>query len=179
MVAPPYPPILTGPTKTKPPFTPTDSIDDFLEELAERTGALYQGGIPDKQRAAQWFVEWWRNAGTENAIGGSPKWGWGLDFEWSSVDGTAQEVGMTEAPSSDPSTISPRPSQDSSLVSNTVQQKMDSILASYVERQRETMESLSQSQKKKIAKEEVNQRRMQRQKTQDGKRSSWIRRSDR
>jgi hypothetical protein len=46
-------------------------------------GYILPGGIPDKQRAATWFVEWWRNSAAEvNNLGGTPDWGWGLDCQW-------------------------------------------------------------------------------------------------
>jgi len=46
-------------------------------------GYILPGGIPDKQRAATWFVEWWRNSAAEvNSLGGTPDWGWGLDCQW-------------------------------------------------------------------------------------------------
>jgi hypothetical protein len=55
-------------------------------ELSERMGYLLPGGVPDKQRAAKWFVEWWRNsAGEEAGLGGTKEWGWGLDCQWESV----------------------------------------------------------------------------------------------
>jgi hypothetical protein len=82
-LAPPYPPLLANATKSRPIFTATESIDEFLVELAERMGYILPGGIPDKQRAATWFVEWWRNSAAEvNSLGGTPDWGWGLDCQW-------------------------------------------------------------------------------------------------
>jgi hypothetical protein len=82
-LAPPYPPLLANPTKSRPVFAPTESIDEFLVELAERMGYILPGSIPDKQRAATWFVEWWRNSAAEiDSLGGTPDWGWGLDCQW-------------------------------------------------------------------------------------------------
>ncbi|PVG01467.1 P-loop containing nucleoside triphosphate hydrolase protein [Serendipita vermifera] len=84
---PPYPPLLSNPTRTRPAFAATGSIDDFLVELSERMGYLLPGGIPDKQRAAKWFVEWWRNsAAAESRLGGTKEWGWSLDCQWENTN---------------------------------------------------------------------------------------------
>ncbi|KAG8850955.1 Mitochondrial GTPase [Serendipita sp. 411] len=88
---PPYPSLLSDATEKRPKFPPTDSVESFLAELASRMGYLRPGGIPDLQRAAKWFVEWWRvSAGKKEDLGGSVSWGWGLDCQWedywSSID---------------------------------------------------------------------------------------------
>jgi mitochondrial GTPase 1 len=42
---------------------PTQDIDEFLDVLARRLGMLGRGGVRDTQRAADWFVRWWREDG--------------------------------------------------------------------------------------------------------------------
>ncbi|KAG8790199.1 Mitochondrial GTPase, partial [Serendipita sp. 399] len=80
---PPYPSLFSEATEKRPKFPPTDSIDVFLAELAQRMGYLRSGGVPDLQRAAKWFVEWWRVSGAKrDGLGGTASWGWGLDCQW-------------------------------------------------------------------------------------------------
>ncbi|KAI0312165.1 P-loop containing nucleoside triphosphate hydrolase protein [Amylostereum chailletii] len=75
---------------------PMADVDAFLELLATRLGMLKRGGIADAQRAATWFVKWWREEGAiayasaappfraSLAEGASPaqRAGWGFDLEW-------------------------------------------------------------------------------------------------
>jgi hypothetical protein len=46
---------------------------------------MLPGGIPDRQRASRWFVEWWREALLKlpdcHAMG-KPEWGWTFDCIW-------------------------------------------------------------------------------------------------
>jgi mitochondrial GTPase 1 len=52
---------------------------------------LRRGGVPDAQRAAAWFVRWWREDGAvayaraalpSAREGGGGRAGWGFDLEW-------------------------------------------------------------------------------------------------
>ncbi|ETW77993.1 hypothetical protein HETIRDRAFT_326144 [Heterobasidion irregulare TC 32-1] len=93
--APAYLPLL-------PPATPpTVDIDAFLELLAQRLGMLKKGGMSDVQRAAGWFVRWWREEGAL-AYASAPvplsidspssphRAGWSFDLEWQ-VDSARSE----------------------------------------------------------------------------------------
>jgi hypothetical protein len=50
-------------TLLPPGAKPTQDIDEFLDALARRLGMLGRGGVRDIQRAADWFVRWWREDG--------------------------------------------------------------------------------------------------------------------
>jgi mitochondrial GTPase 1 len=96
-----------------PPSTPpTNDIDAFLAQLADRLRMLKRGGERDAHRAATWFINWWRDgalAGTaapstapliadsaqapapvvhtaahpaEAHRRAEPRAGWGFDVEW-------------------------------------------------------------------------------------------------
>lgn len=88
-----------------PPSTPPPSdVYEFLDTLASRLGMIRRGGERDLQRAAVWFIKWWRQEGrgttnVQRAIQEvlsdplvldtarqplSPTFriGWGFDFEW-------------------------------------------------------------------------------------------------
>lgn len=83
-----------------PPGTsPTTDVEEFLDTLGKRLGMLGRGGIVDHNRAAVWFLHWWRNQGAL-ASAKSPlptrsspsfglatdvaerRHGWGFDLEW-------------------------------------------------------------------------------------------------
>ncbi|KAI0064403.1 P-loop containing nucleoside triphosphate hydrolase protein [Artomyces pyxidatus] len=79
---------------------PTTDIDQFLGLLAQRLGMLKRGGIPDRQRAAAWFIKWWRDEGgsvyasAPPAAAASRRAGWGFDLEWEvgpAPDGSGRE----------------------------------------------------------------------------------------
>jgi len=74
-----------------PPSTPpTADIEVFLELLARRLGMVKRGNIADLQRAAVWFVHWWREDGgavyastlEPTSIQRPQRAGWGFDLEW-------------------------------------------------------------------------------------------------
>jgi len=78
--APPFPGILQ-----RLPRPPTYPPTDFLDDLATRLKAMLPGGIPDRQRASRWFVEWWREALLKTPscrAMGKPEWGWTFDCIW-------------------------------------------------------------------------------------------------
>jgi hypothetical protein len=78
--APPFPDILQ-----RPPTPSTYPPTDFLDDLATRLKAMLPGGIPNRQRAARWFVEWWREAplrSPKSHAMGIPEWGWTFDCIW-------------------------------------------------------------------------------------------------
>ncbi|KAA1472094.1 P-loop containing nucleoside triphosphate hydrolase protein [Dentipellis sp. KUC8613] len=86
-----------------PPGTPpTADLDTFLRLLAARLGMVKRGGIPDLQRAAAWFVKWWRDDGAVAYASSAPapepgqgqgdgegvrRAGWGFDLEWELAPG--------------------------------------------------------------------------------------------
>ncbi|KAL5480967.1 MTG1 [Sanghuangporus weigelae] len=96
-----------------PPGTPpTDDVYDFLGMLARRLHMLKRGGGCDTERAAAWFIRWWREEGcalsanapflgqplpgppesgqasepADSALlhqaSGAQSGGWGFDFQW-------------------------------------------------------------------------------------------------
>jgi hypothetical protein len=77
---------------------PTQDIDEFLNALAARLGMLGRGGVRDLQRAADWFVRWWREDGGLLSArapevvqpASTQRRGWGFDLEW---DASASEGG--------------------------------------------------------------------------------------
>ena len=70
---------------------------------------LKRGGVPDVDRAAVWFIKWWRDAGglasaaapalpasdvLDAGVGaGSVRRGWGFDLEWDVRAGDAARYG--------------------------------------------------------------------------------------
>ena len=80
---------------------PTSNLDDFLEMLARRMGMIKRGQELDSERAAVYFVRWWRQEGSLLAassalkVGQTPELncgfpitqGWGFDFEWQVAPG--------------------------------------------------------------------------------------------
>jgi hypothetical protein len=176
---PPYPPPLRKPSKSRPPLALTESTEGFLDELAERMGYLQPGGVRDRQRAAKWFVEWWRNAGgassdkeagnlnVEVEIGGSEEWGWGLDCQWADRD-EQHPSPHSEEPSSKFLTIDPTISSSdvASLPGHhskpsTLDSKFDQVVSQYMNTSREVDGEVSETQLKKREKGERMQRRME------------------
>ncbi|KDQ13366.1 hypothetical protein BOTBODRAFT_33687 [Botryobasidium botryosum FD-172 SS1] len=65
-------------------FAPTSDINVFLDALARRLGAIRKGADPDIERAANWFVRWWREGGSQLQTRPSQHYftGWGFDFDF-------------------------------------------------------------------------------------------------
>ncbi|KAI0792327.1 hypothetical protein C8Q75DRAFT_593770 [Abortiporus biennis] len=76
---------------------PIVDIYEFLEALGTRMGMLKKGGIIDEQRAAAWFIKWWREQGglaaaktplspsilrDTSSLPVAHRRGWGFDLEW-------------------------------------------------------------------------------------------------
>lgn len=158
--------------------------------MAERMGYLLPGGIADKQRAAKWFVEWWRNSAAEGPQGGAPEWGWGLDFQWNqaynsleTTETVSSETALigesTAATSQDDSHDLHEPHESckqSGMTSinsgdlngslrtsreGSIEEKFEDIIRRYFERMRHDRQELSQTQSRKVEKEEVNKKRME------------------
>lgn len=199
-LAPPYPPLLANPTRTRPALAPTDSIDEFLTELATRMGYLLPGGIPDTQRAAMWFVEWWRNSAAENTdLGGTPNWGWGLDCQWDydphtqkDIDVSAPVLAAEEVAGStklerlsDPSKIpleEVKEDQDLEKLdfsSLTLEERFDHTIARHLRLAACIDDTSSDAQIRKRTREENKQRREQRRLEVAQKRTDALRRSKR
>lgn len=41
--------------------SPTNDVMDFLAAVAQKTGRLQKGGVPDEEAAALWVIQRWRN----------------------------------------------------------------------------------------------------------------------
>jgi len=174
---PPYPPPLRKPSKSRPPVARIESTEEFLDELAERMGYLQPGGVRDRQRAAKWFVEWWRNAGGANLhgkagnpngeadVGGSEEWGWGLDCQWADRDEQHPET-HPDGPSSSnllrtissSDTLSTSGHHETPL---TLDSKFDLVVSRYMNTSRNVEGEVSETQLKKREKEERMQRRIE------------------
>lgn len=139
-----------------PPGTPpTTDIEVFLDALGRKLGMLGRGGIVDHNRAAVWFLGWWRNHGAriaaksalpdapaEAALSQPRRHGWGFDLEWT--------VSQEEAAQYDEA---------------TVQRKMEECMENFeAESLREEQEGggVSSTQLKKKAREEELARRARR-----------------
>ncbi|KAL1663951.1 hypothetical protein GGF50DRAFT_102369 [Schizophyllum commune] len=72
---------------------PTGSVDELLELVARKHNMLKPGGVLDTHRAAELFVNWWRDTGALPPDSGanvpalpsasaSQVTGWGFDFQW-------------------------------------------------------------------------------------------------
>ena len=74
---------------------PTNDLEDFLTQLAQRMGMIKRGAELDLARAAMYFVRWWREEGSLIAASSSLNTGalsapdgqcctqgWGFDFQW-------------------------------------------------------------------------------------------------
>jgi hypothetical protein len=130
--------------------------------LAERLGMRTHGGGPHAQRAAEWFVKWWREKGglisASSALapttGGQrpPRMGWGFDFEWA-VDETGENN------------------------SDAVQKKMEECIDAYLKDAEEVERfrgGISATQEKKLEKEAAALKRATKVQTQ-AKRAGWRR----
>jgi hypothetical protein len=154
-----------------------ESTEEFLDELAERMGYLQPGGVRDRQRAAKWFVEWWRNAGGTSSdetagslnggvdVGGSEEWGWGLDCQWADR-GEQDPKTHSEGPSSSNIIGSISPSDTLSLSGHhetplTLDSKFDLVVSRYMNTGRKVEGEVSETQLKKREKEERIQRRIE------------------
>ncbi|KAG6820293.1 hypothetical protein H0H93_002731 [Arthromyces matolae] len=76
---------------------PTVDLQEFLEKLAKRMGMVMRGAQLDTDRAAAYFVRWWREEGglyaasssslhlpdsSDTNLVQSTMQGWGFDFQW-------------------------------------------------------------------------------------------------
>lgn len=119
---------------------------------------IKKGGIPDQTRAAVWFVNWWRDQGSRLSasapliVGNSSdhessltqRRGWGFDFEWS--------VDHTEVTNYD---------------DKVVQRKMEECIDAFEaesKHEEEEGETVSSTQEKKKAREQLIAKRMARSK---------------
>lgn len=94
-IAPAYLQLLSKSSPGSSPPSVTNDITEFLTLLAQRMGMIKRGAVPDLERAATYFVRWWREEGGLVAastpfLGSDPEYlptgpmvqGWGFDFEW-------------------------------------------------------------------------------------------------
>ena len=194
-IPPPYPPLLRRPSKSRQPLRLTESIDTFLDELAERMGYLLSGGVRDRQRAARWFVEWWRDSGgaalegDETSIdggigvGGSEEWGWGLDCQWADRHENPSDVHLEQRPPSSavgvmPTLVSPEKSMTPTRRDepSTLESRFDLVISRYLSAIRDLEGEMSETQMKKQEKEERQRRRIQRSDEVAKKRADALRR---
>jgi hypothetical protein len=130
-----------------PGSSPIFYIDEYLKSLAERLQMLRRGGAPDLAKAAQWFVNWWREDGGLIAAAKSPapdsptlnpltRRGWGFDFEWSVDEGNE-----TQSP-------------------QIVQRKMEEVIDQYLSTVSEDDNQVSSSQGRKRLKDAATEKRV-------------------
>ena len=166
--APPFPSVLQ-----RPPRPPTYPPTDFLDDLAIRLKAMLPGGIPDRQRASRWFVEWWREALLKSpscSAMGNQEWGWTFDCIWQddfhgaaaptsafshppvtdSVSARSGDHGTSDILSKSP--CIPEPASPGLIRSRSARldARFDRILADYAKqiRDREVIESQTQAKKR-------------------------------
>jgi len=60
---------------------PTDDPEELLFLISKRLGAVKKGAEVDYERAARFFVKWWREGG---AVSSEESNGWGFDFDFAS-----------------------------------------------------------------------------------------------
>ena len=122
---------------------PVDDVYKFLDLLARRLNMLKRGGETDVERAATWFVKWWREEGcvvsstapfSSASVVESPSpmtrstdaqthyGGWGFDFQW---EVNAQDISTIRA---DPSGMASQNWQ------RFVQSKMEGVIDEFVRR---------------------------------------------
>jgi hypothetical protein len=140
-------------------------------------GYLQPGGVRDRQRAAKWFVEWWRNAGGTSLdgevgnlnggvdVGGSEEWGWGLDCQWADR-GEQHPKTYPEGPSSSNFLGNISPSDTLSIPGHhetplTLDSKFDLVVSRYMNTSGKVEGEVSETQLRKREKEERIQRRME------------------
>lgn len=166
--APPFPGILQ-----RPPRPPTYPPTDFLDDLATRLKALLPGGIPDRQRASRWFVEWWREALLKSPgchAMGKPEWGWTFDCIWQDAfhGAAAPTSAFSHPPVADSVSTRSNDHGPSGILAKTpcipepaslglvrsrsarLEERFDRILAGYAEqiKDREVIESQTQAKKR-------------------------------
>jgi methionine-rich copper-binding protein CopC len=157
--------------------------------MAERMGYLLPGGVTDNQRAAKWFVEWWRNSSADGPQGGTPDWGWGMDFQWNQEEGVDTDTGSSESvfaetvlaqesnaqlaalptegasyglKQSEPSTeTSSNSSIPETASGRAIEQKFEEVIVRYFERLKARGQEMSQTQTQKLEKEEKKKTRME------------------
>lgn len=71
---------------------PTADVWEFLSLLAQRMGMLAGRGEYDLQRAATFFIDWWRNKGGLAEHSDERSFGWGFDFQWSVPAGGKRDL---------------------------------------------------------------------------------------
>ena len=183
-IAPAYRQLLSTPSESPPssPPLPTTDITEFLTLLARRMGMIKRGAEPDLERAATYFVRWWRTEGgllaatspfpaesvADPPAGPTTIQGWGFDFEWEIGPGTSSIY--TSSPSTPPESVPPllssplAPSTSlSPATAEFVRGKMARCIEAFKEKQdREEEEggNLSKTQAKKMEMEELKRRRM-------------------
>ncbi|CAG8565123.1 11096_t:CDS:2, partial [Acaulospora colombiana] len=182
---PPYPSLLSNPTRTRPAFAATESIDDFLIELSERMGYLLSGGVPDKQRTAKWFVEWWRNsAAGEAKLGGTKEWGWGLDCQWEGNTDLPMIIDSEVVTTTEGEKKSDTPSPLLTTYKNSpspldLEKRFCQVIERYLAQEPSETETISDTQMKKRSHEKEIQRRQRKRLEASRKRTAaqkWTRR---
>ena len=88
---------------------------------------LKKGGDPDLERAANWFVRWWREGGTLNPDLPLHTNGWGLDFDF----GAERKLNVGE-----------------------IESKMNETVMDFIATAKSAEGTISATQKKKLEKEE-------------------------
>jgi mitochondrial GTPase 1 len=129
-------------------------IYEFLDALARRLSMVKKGGIPDQARAAVWFVNWWREQGSRLSAAApltmsgpasaqtslTHRRGWGFDFEWSVEEAEAANYNT-----------------------EVVQRKMEECIDAFeaeAKQEEEEGETVSSTQEKKKAREQLIAKRM-------------------
>ncbi|CAG7849886.1 SubName: Full=Uncharacterized protein {ECO:0000313/EMBL:CCA70366.1} [Serendipita indica DSM 11827] len=162
--APPYPALLSKPKNKQPVFPYTDSIEEFLQVLATRMGYLLPGGVHDTSRAAKWFVEWWRgSAAEEENLGGTPEWGWGLDCQWV-MDEPEEMPNHTMPTFLDSTEAKAEAAQERQILGvsdEELEWRFDTVIKRHLQRSKELLNEVSETQVKKREKEEAMERREQ------------------
>lgn len=150
---------------------------------------MLPGGMPDKQRAATWFVEWWRNSAAEiDALGGNREWGWGLDCQWDYDPHSVQNsADMADMPPEKhvPAEENKKGAQSTSLGTSTAQvsSSIETQFGQVIERHLRNAETLddtpSEAQLRKQEREQNKQRREQRRVEASNKRAQTQKRRHR
>ena len=141
---------------------------------------LKRGGERDVERAAVWFVKWWREEGCAKT-GGEGEWvdgissgdgdgiegevlkgGWGFDFEW---EVPKSEVDNLSAVQRSGDAIEPQPQEGGDARSVFMQRAMERVIDDYmlkVEEEKRLEGGISKTQVKKREKEEQAKKREKR-----------------
>lgn len=185
---PPYPPLLRKQTKSREPLGLTESTEAFLDELADRMGYFQSGGVRDRQRAARWFIEWWRSAGGtpeesgsggEPGVGGSEEWGWGLDCQWADRFEQSQESPLSSITHPEQAASGDHISATEQPETQTLESKFDRLIVRHMKDLETWEEEVSETQMKKREKEEKIQRRAEKGGQAAKKRADTLKRRNR